>query len=100
MATGTLNFANTTTSVPSGLKIWDFNLVTLPIKLNLQTKTLIIGQSAINFVDIPTQLFFKDNQIDLTLPKVEQLSNAYTCINKNCVGYLVKIFKIPNILVA
>ena len=72
MATGTLNFANTTTSVPSRLKIWDFNLVTLPIKLNLQTKTLIIGQSAINSIDIPTQLFFKDNQIYLTLPKVEQ----------------------------
>ena len=77
MANSAFNFTNTTSSIPSGSKIWDFSLVTLPIKLNLQTKTLSIGQNAISFVDIPTQFFFKDDQIDLTLPKVEQLSNAY-----------------------
>jgi hypothetical protein len=86
MANSALNFTNTTSSVPSGSKIWDFSLVTLPIKLNLQTKTLIIGQNAISFVDIPTQFFFKDDQIDLILPKVEQLSNAYEEFSVSLIG--------------
>ena len=55
-------------------------------KLNLQNKALSIGQSAISFVDIPTQFFFKDDQIDLTLPKVEQLSNAYEEFSVSLVG--------------
>ena len=86
MANGAFIFTNTTSSIPSGSKIWDLSLVTLPIKLNLQTKTLTIGQSAISFIDIPTQFFFKDDQIDLTLPKVEQLSNAYEEFSISLVG--------------
>ena len=86
MANSTFNFTNTTSYIPSGSKIWDFSLVTLPIKFNLQTKNLSIGQSAISFVDIPTQFFFKDDQIDLTLPKVEQLSNAYEEFSVSLVG--------------
>ena len=86
MANGAFIFTNTTSTIPSGSKIWDFSLVTLPIKLNLQNKALSIGQSAISFVDIPTQFFFKDDQIDLTLPKVEQLSNAYEEFSVSLVG--------------
>ena len=75
MATSSFIFTNTTPSIPSGSKIWDLRSVTLPIQLNLQTKTLNIGQSVISFIDIPTQFFVKDDQINLILPKVDQFSN-------------------------
>jgi hypothetical protein len=72
MAITPFRITNSSTDFNSNATVWDLSAVSVPLTLNLQAKTLTLGPNTFALTAYPTEFFFKDTRLKVTLPTFEQ----------------------------
>ena len=72
MSSAPFRITNSSTEFNSDATVWDLSAVTLPVTLDLQDNTLKLGANNFRLATYPTEFFFKDTRLQVTLPMAGQ----------------------------